>query len=47
MKNNIDNGKLRNQNKILSKAEETTSVILKKALKYSIENMKNKNVKED
>ena len=44
MKNNIDNGKLINQNKILSKAEKTTNVILKKALKYSIENMKNKNV---
>ena len=47
MKNNIDNGKLINQNKILSKAEKTTNVILKKALKYSIENMKNKNVGED
>lgn len=29
-----------NKNKILNKAEEKTSSILKKALKYSIENVK-------
>ena len=47
MKNNIENQKLINQNKILSKAEKTTNVILKKVLKYSIENMKIKNIEED
>lgn len=47
MKNNIENQKLINQNKILSKAERSINVILKKALKYSIENMKNKNIEED
>ena len=47
MKNSIENQKLVNQNKILSKAEKTTNVILKKVLKYSIENMKIKNAEED
>ena len=47
MKDNIENQKLINQKKILSKAEKTTNVILKKALKYSIENMKIKNIEED
>ena len=42
MQEEISNNKIENQNKILKNAEEKTNIVIKKLLKKSIKNLKNK-----